>query len=143
MGIGYDIYHYDNKTGEIVYHEEAQIPSDTGISLCLPSKPFSYSINLKPKTSQSIIYKQTYEVFTQSQKLGFNSILGDDQLIAICNRDGAKKRRSNKHNIYSKEYLYEKGKIMIYKNKTRKKKTLIETLVSDSFDLNEKEGQEK
>ena len=42
MEIGYEIYQFENKTDEKIYHEENEIPKNTGITLCQPSKPYSY-----------------------------------------------------------------------------------------------------
>ena len=61
-------------------------------------------------------------------------MIGDEELILNAQRDGSKKRRSDKLNIYAKEYLYDDGLILIYKNKSKKHKTLIETLESKAFD---------
>ena len=134
MEIGYEIYQFENKTDEKIYHEENEIPKNTGITLCQPSKPYSYQLELRPKETKQVIYRQTYQVFAESKKLGYNSVIGDDELLVQAQQQGSKKKRSDLLNIYSKSFLYEDGLIMIYKNRERKKKTLVEQLESENFD---------
>ena len=59
-----------------------EFPGNKGMTLCIPvDEPF-YSVNLKPNETKWVVFRQNFKVMTDSLKLGYNSILGDDNLVS-------------------------------------------------------------
>lgn len=81
-----------------------------------------------------MIFRQSYKVWEQSCAVGHNVVIGDDNLILKAQKEGVRKDRTKDKKIYTKEYKFEKGMILIYKNKSEKNDGLSETLDSTYFE---------
>lgn len=78
---------------------------------------------------------------TDSLKLGYNSILGDDNLVHKAQEKGDKKNLSKDESIYSKVYKHESGYVITYKNRSKKNEIYNEELQSDTLTADDKSGK--
>ena len=88
MPIGYDIFQFINNSEDKTYLESGEIPKDKGITLCNTHQKNKYKIEVYPKSSKTLIYRLSRDVYKESENLGYNSVLGDNKLIQKCKEIG-------------------------------------------------------
>ena len=59
-----------------------------GISLCIPDDDNFYNVELRPFDVKFVVFRQSYQVMKESLKLGYNSVLGDDTIVATVQSSG-------------------------------------------------------
>lgn len=74
-----------------------------------------------------------------SQKLGFNSVLGDDTIVAEVQSSGKRKQLSKDDTIYSKLFKHKNGYVITYKNRSLNGEVWNEELNSDEITRDDKD----
>ena len=89
-----------------------------GISLCIPDDDNFYNVELRPFDVKFVVFRQSYQVMKESLKLGYNSVLGDDTIVATVQSSGKRKQLSRDNSIYSKLFKHKNGYVITYKNRS-------------------------